>query len=302
MNTSNPYEELARRLDALPNGFPAAKDGAHLRILEYLFAPEEASLAASLSDGYESVGPIAARNGIDPAACRGRLKDMARRGLILAGKTAGGMGYRVMPFVVGIYEMQGDRMDAKLARLFENYFRTSFRQALSIQPPFQRVLPVRESLQSDLSIAPFETAAGIVDRSAAWAVTPCICRKQKALIGEACRHPVDVCMILADTAGVFHGRTGVRELNREEAHRVLRECAEAGLVHSVSNTRDGNWYICNCCTCSCGILRAWRRAGWRRWSLIRVSFPASTRRFVTGAAFARRPVRSPRSRWKAPPG
>jgi len=26
-------------------------------------------------------------------------------------------------------------------------------------------------------------------------------------------------------------------------------------VHSVSNTREGLHYICNCCTCSCGILR-----------------------------------------------
>jgi heterodisulfide reductase subunit A-like polyferredoxin len=27
------------------------------------------------------------------------------------------------------------------------------------------------------------------------------------------------------------------------------------LVHSVSNNQRGTWYICNCCTCSCGILR-----------------------------------------------
>ena len=31
--------------------------------------------------------------------------------------------------------------------------------------------------------------------------------------------------------------------------------AEAGLVHSVSNNRQDITYICNCCTCSCGILR-----------------------------------------------
>ena len=26
-------------------------------------------------------------------------------------------------------------------------------------------------------------------------------------------------------------------------------------MHSVSNSQEGHWYICNCCTCSCGILR-----------------------------------------------
>ena len=36
---------------------------------------------------------------------------------------------------------------------------------------------------------------------------------------------------------------------------TLRRAAEAGLVHTVSNSQEGVWYICNCCTCSCGILR-----------------------------------------------
>jgi Pyruvate/2-oxoacid:ferredoxin oxidoreductase delta subunit len=47
----------------------------------------------------------------------------------------------------------------------------------------------------------------------------------------------------------------VRALTQEEAHAILRRAASAGLVHSVSNSRDGLSYICNCCTCSCGILR-----------------------------------------------
>jgi H+/Na+-translocating ferredoxin:NAD+ oxidoreductase subunit B len=44
-------------------------------------------------------------------------------------------------------------------------------------------------------------------------------------------------------------------LTQEEALATLRRAADAGLVHSVSNSREGIWYICNCCTCSCGILR-----------------------------------------------
>ena len=36
---------------------------------------------------------------------------------------------------------------------------------------------------------------------------------------------------------------------------VLRRAEEAGLVHSTSNTRGDIWYVCNCCTCCCGILR-----------------------------------------------
>jgi heterodisulfide reductase subunit A-like polyferredoxin len=42
---------------------------------------------------------------------------------------------------------------------------------------------------------------------------------------------------------------------------TLRRAAEAGLVHSVSNSAEGVYYICNCCTCSCGILRGMAELG-----------------------------------------
>jgi len=88
-----------------------------------------------------------------------------------------------------------------------------------------------------------------------WGVVDCICRKQKALIGEPCSHPIDNCMTLSMRAGAFDGDSTVRALTQEAALATLRRAAEAGLVHSVSNSQEGIWYICNCCTCGCGILR-----------------------------------------------
>jgi electron transport complex protein RnfB len=83
----------------------------------------------------------------------------------------------------------------------------------------------------------------------------CICRKQKALIGEPCEHPLDVCMVLSDKPGAFDQTSTVHALTQEEAMQTLKRASKAGLVHSVSNNQRGVWYICNCCTCSCGILR-----------------------------------------------
>ena len=42
------YRELAQRLDAIPNGFPATESGAELRLLAKIFTPEEAELAGAL--------------------------------------------------------------------------------------------------------------------------------------------------------------------------------------------------------------------------------------------------------------
>jgi electron transport complex protein RnfB len=261
MDNATSYQLLAEKLDALPNGFPPAEDSSHLRLLECLFPPEDAELAAELTTVPESPAAIASRLQKDPGAIRTRLKDLARKGLIAVGRCDGGMGYALMPFVVGFYEMQGARMDAELARRVEDYFQAAFRKALAVQPAFQRVVPIRESIKADISIAPYESAADIVNRASAWSVTDCICRKQTALIGRPCSHPVEVCLILSATPGAFHQRSGMKELTREGALDVLRQSAEAGLVHAVGNTREGNWYICNCCTCSCSILRGIAEGG-----------------------------------------
>lgn len=249
------YRRLAERLDALPNGFPPAPDGAELRLLAKLFTPEEAELAAQLRLTPETPDALATRIGGQPAELRKRLKAMFRRGLISAGQAEGGLGFGLLPFVVGIYEMQASTLDAELARLFEDYFKQSFGQMLAVQPAVQRVIPVYESVKVGLEVRPYESAAAIIDRMQSWGVSDCICRKQKALIGEGCNHPLDVCMAMSTKPGAFDHSPTHRALAKEEAMDTLRRAAEAGLVHSVSNNQKDTWYICNCCTCSCGILR-----------------------------------------------
>jgi electron transport complex protein RnfB len=251
----DPYKLLAERLDALPNGFPPTADGAELRLLAKLFTPEEALLACQLRLTPETPTQIAARVGGDPQQVRKQLKEMARHGLIGLDRAEGGLGYKLLPFVVGIYEMQVDRIDTELARLYEDYFNQSYDRALAVQPQFQRVIPVNETVKAGIEIHPYESATEIVHNAKAWGVVDCICRKQKALIGEPCSHPLDVCMVLSSTAGAFDSNTTVRALTQQGALATLRRAAEAGLVHSVSNNQRGTWYICNCCTCSCGILR-----------------------------------------------
>ena len=165
------------------------------------------------------------------------------------------MGYGLLPFVVGIYEMQVDSLDADLAQLFEQYYQQSFGHVLKIEPAMHRVIPVGESVQVDMEIRPYESAADIVSNAEAWGVIDCICRKQKALIGDPCDHPVEVCMLLNQKPGAFDQSSHIRALTLDEALATLQIAADAGLVHSVSNDQRGSSYICNCCTCSCGILR-----------------------------------------------
>jgi len=257
----DPYKRLAERLDSLPNGFPPTEDGVELRLLGLLFTPEEAELASQLRLGRETPEQIAARIGGDPGALREQLKGMARRGLIGATRLEAGIGFGLIPFVVGIYEYQVARLDAELARIFEAYYQRAFGQMLGIPPSVHRVIPVGESVRMDMEVRPYESAADILDSVQAWGVLDCICRKQKALIGDPCEHPLDVCLALSQKPGAFDQSPVVKSLTREQAQDTLRRAAAAGLVHSVSNSQSGIGYICNCCTCSCGILRGMAELG-----------------------------------------
>ncbi len=251
----SPYKRLAERLDALPNGFPPTEDGVELKLLAKIFTPEEADLAAQLRITQETPEQIADRIGGDPQELSKRLKGMARKGLITAGRTREGLGFGLMPFVVGIYEMQVGNLDAEIAQLFEDYYMTVFGQVLGVKPAYHRVIPVNETVRNDMEVQPFESAAEIVNQAKAWGVLDCICRVQKELIGDPCEHPVDVCMTFSQRPGAFDNNPVIKAVTREESMATLQRAADAGLVHSVSNKQRDMSYICNCCTCSCGILR-----------------------------------------------
>ena len=257
----NPYKQLAERLDTLPNGFPPTEEGSELKLLAKLFTPEEAMLASQLHITLESSTQIAKRSGLDHMSTRQMLKSMAKRGLIRAGKIDDGLGYGLLPFVVGIYENQLSNLDEELARLFEDYYQSSFTKVLSVQPAIHRVVPVGESIKMNMQVAPYETAAGIIERAQSWGVQDCICRVQTRLIGKPCDHPVDMCMVMSPSPDAFTNSNEIKALTKEEAYATLHRADQAGLVHSVSNNQHGDWYICNCCTCSCGILRGMAELG-----------------------------------------
>lgn len=251
------YQKLAERLDAIPNGFPPTASGSHLRLLARMFAPEEAALATVMRLTPEPAADIAARADTDEESALRTLRGMVRKGLIRFQRGEKGLTFGLMPFVVGFYEEQLPRMDAELATLFEEYFTEVKGGSLARNsPPIHRVIPVQEAIRLDMTIAPYEQATAIIEGAKAWGVRECICRVQKRLIGQACRHPVENCLVFAPVEGYFENSKIDRPIAKEESLRILHEAEEAGLVHTTGNYRDGVHYICNCCTCSCGILRS----------------------------------------------
>lgn len=249
------YRRLAKRMDEIPNGFPATESGVELRLLAKMFTPEEAHLASVMRLKPESTVSIANRADVDEETTLDHLNAMASKGLISVTRAEDRTAFSLRPFVVGFYEAWLPRMDEEYASLFEEYYQKISPELLGLGPSVHRVIPVDVAIQFEVEIFPYESATALLDGAKSWGVRDCICRVQKGLIGQACDHPVENCLIFAPVENAFEQSEDIRPLTKEEAFGVLREAEEAGLVHSSGNYRTGNTYICNCCTCSCGVMR-----------------------------------------------
>jgi electron transport complex protein RnfB len=254
-HTNPVYKKLAQLLDTIPNGFPATKSGVELKLLAKLFSPEEAELALHLKLTPQSAELVARSAGGDPQALEGNLKRMVGKGLIRMKRGEKGPVFGLMPFVVGIYEMQIGRMDEEMARLFEDYYKEAYHKVMTAKPAIHRVIPVEQAVQVGVSVLPYERASDILSQAQSWGVLDCICRTQQKLIGKGCEHPINICMVFSKKPNAYDKAKVIRPLTKEEALEMLRRAEEAGLVHTAGNHLDDIDYICNCCSCGCAILR-----------------------------------------------
>jgi len=259
--SENVYEKLARRLDAIPHGFPETESGVELKILAKIFTPEESALFSEMRLTPESADQIAQRTGRDPAKTTALLMEMMQKGQIFPVMEGGQLKFSLIPFAyLGVYDSWA-RIDEEFARLFEEYYPAFGERLLSYSPSQFKVVPVEKSIPVEVQVFPYEQASALLNNAKSLGVRKCICKTQKALVGEPCKYPREVCLVLAPVEGVFTNDPKTRVITKEEALKILREAEEAGLIHSTANIREGHMILCNCCTCCCGIMRGISQLG-----------------------------------------
>lgn len=249
------YRRLAQRLDTVPNGFPATESGVEIELLARLFTREEAILASTMRLTPEPAGDIAARAGIDSTVASNTLDGMVGKGLIRSEQDKGQRTFGLGRRLVGTLGQGLILRDAELARLFEQYYRETRGISLQYPPASFRVIPVQEAIPVDLEIHPYEQAVTMLENARSWGVRECVCRLSQHAIGKDCGHPVEVCIVFSPVEGTFDNSEIDRAISKEEVLDILRQSEDAGLVHTTMNYGDQPFNICNCCTCSCGVLR-----------------------------------------------
>ena len=249
------YKDLAKKLDGLPQGYPATESGVELKILQKIYSPEEAEMALKIRPLPETAEAIAQRLGKPVPEMESILDDMVGKGQIGSFKHQGRQMYMFFPFVIGVYEFQLDRMDKELTELFEEYAPVLLKEFGGYAPAAARVVPISRDVGADLLVHRHEDIRRMLEEAKSFRLMDCICRKEQELEGHPCKYPVEVCLSFSNEEEAFEKDPRGRVVSREEAFAVLDKAEEEGLVHCTYNVQDGQAFVCNCCPCCCGILR-----------------------------------------------
>jgi Na+-translocating ferredoxin:NAD+ oxidoreductase RNF subunit RnfB len=253
------YKRLAKKLDELPNGFPATDTGVELRILRKIFEPEDAEMALKLRPFPETTEAIAQRLGKPGDEMQAILDRMVERGQIGTTKIKDEQVYLLMPFVVGIFEFQLQRLDKELVDMVEEYAPALMPALGNHAPALMRVVPVNQQIEAKHEVQRYEDIRQSIEKAKSFQVTDCICRKERALQGTPCKHPIEVCLAFSAHEGAFDRYSKGKVITKAEALQVIAKAESEGLVHATYNVQSGQMFVCNCCSCCCGILRGMKR-------------------------------------------
>ena len=264
------YENLRMAIQMRGGSMPAIKCPEFFALVDYLFSPEEAELAVALPITPASADEIADKAGKDPGAVKAQLEGMADKGLVYTVDKDNTRYYSLLPLLPGVFEMQflsGDASEraVRLAHLFEDYFQgldkySSGLELKSVPFPMARVISVEKEIPASFEIHPYDRVSEYIDKAEYIAVGTCYCRHHGELLGRPCTKPKEVCMGFGPDARYIADRKFGRLISKEEARAILRLTEEAGLVHCSSNMSKYIQFVCNCCTCHCGILQSMKKS------------------------------------------
>jgi len=243
----------------MPVGFPATEDGTDIKVLEVFFTPEEAKLATLLKFLPLSLTQIHSKmkdSEITLDELQEKLNKMAEKGIIfkeLNTKTSE-PAYGNLPYAIGFYENQVNRLTVEMAQASENYGVPFIKEFLGNKTglPQMRVVPINAALSHENSLMDYEDARKILDSiEGPYAVAPCVCVQSKELLGNTCKYDmIERCMVNSQE---YIDNGNAREISKDEAFDILAKAEEKGLVIQPGNSKSSGGF-CLCCGCCCGIL------------------------------------------------
>jgi len=262
------YKKLHDRIDKSTVGMPDTP--LMVEVLRLLWTEEEARLGSVMPVVPATAKVIAERGGLSLAQACSQLDRMAKKGLVfdMLRKDKPAL-YVLSPPVVGFFEfammrVRDDIPQREVAqRLHEAVFDSpAFAKKIAEgKTALGRAMIQEEAITDFTEVLDYERATAIVRDAKSASISLCYCRHKAEHCGHACEHPQEICMSLNGAAdfNIRHGHG--RPADKSEVLELLSQAKERGLVQTADNVKNQPNFICNCCGCCCGMLRALNQYG-----------------------------------------
>ncbi len=263
------YDTLARRLNKNPVGAPFSP--TLIKILKHLYDEGEAEIGSKFPMMPSKLESLEKEIGMPKESLKKYLDEMAHKGLVADINIKDEVYFLLSPMVVGFFEYTFMRTDDKLplqelAKLFDNYMyekdvveevfggQTKMFQSWA----YEKLMP--EDVETE--VLSYEKASDMIRDAGGGGISKCACRHKALLLNnKKCDTPIDVCTSLGYAGKWLVSHNLARPVSADELLRILEQTEELGLVHLGDNVRKNPAYICHCCGCCCGVLRAISEAG-----------------------------------------
>ncbi|MBN2283286.1 MAG: 4Fe-4S binding protein [Deltaproteobacteria bacterium] len=247
MSDTDIYRQLAKKI-GMENSVLIPE------IWRHICSEEEAAILDAMPATAED---LAQRFGRSPEDMNRILNELFLKGVVFDYTKEEKTVYRMPRHIIQFHDatILWKEAPEKMIDLWIRYMEEEFPQIPEMltainYPAFFRVIPINEGIEAKSKVLPYEDAAAIVEKADNIAVTNCTCR----LIMKKCDKPLEVCLQLNKGADYAIRRGTGRKISVDEAKRILKECEEAGLVHTTENKSGVGTVLCNCCECCCEAL------------------------------------------------
>lgn len=267
-----PYEKL-RVLLSPSLGVPLPKSELTQKLLTNMFTEEEAQI---ISKGVKkalrptTIRRFRKRNKLRRMDAKKKLKDMKFKGKIIK------VGFILVmpPYLPGLFEVYftNNRDDPERMKkageahyeLIKSGFHVSHSKrgiplfrVLPAADPVEKSIEVNKELEVSHKILPYEILEKYLSKFKTFAVQPCSCRTAAAYSGNPCKRTKENFCISAGFLAKDLIKSGVgRQVDLNELMDIMKRAEKEGLIHESTNIQKTSVFICNCCPCCCGVIKA----------------------------------------------
>ncbi len=273
------YEDLCKYYEFMMGKIPNKEN--FIKALQETLTPAEIRIFFLLpfrgNITRDKLDKKALKSGISLDELDKALKRLAPEGFIMAYDTPAGRAYeRGNPAFMTEQQVRKQE-DTPRRRAYAEFMDAIIEGAAAEIPnktPYYRVMPVQATVTgkspvSDVpvnipvadprQVLPLDIVSEMIKQETLIGVAECYCRKTKKVVGKECSHPLETCLVFSDIAQSLIESGIARQIDYDETMRILQMAEEQGLVHNVDNARGEIRSICNCCSCSCILLKTLER-------------------------------------------